>query len=176
MGLLIDELLQLSRLTRVPMDQQAVDLGAIATEVVGELGRAEPVRQVEVRVGDELTVRGDRTLLRAVVQNLVGNAWKFTARKEAARIEFGADKKPGQGLQSPVYYVRDNGAGFDMAYAGKLFSPFQRLHAESEFPGTGIGLATAQRIVRRHGGDIWAEGKVGEGATFYFTLEREEEK
>jgi light-regulated signal transduction histidine kinase (bacteriophytochrome) len=104
------------------------------------------------------------------LENLLGNAWKFTAREEEARIEFGADRKPGPGLPSPVYYVRDNGAGFDQTYADKLFGAFQRLHGQDEFEGTGIGLATVARIVHRHGGRVWAEGTVDGGATFYFTL------
>ncbi|MDQ3604487.1 MAG: ATP-binding protein, partial [Actinomycetota bacterium] len=115
-----------------------------------------------------ITAWGDASLLKVALENLLGNAWKFTARERGARIEFGADRDPGPGFL--VYYVRDNGAGFDQAYADKLFGAFQRLHGQDEFEGTGIGLATVARIVHRHGGRVWAEGRVGEGATFYFTL------
>jgi light-regulated signal transduction histidine kinase (bacteriophytochrome) len=110
------------------------------------------------------------SLLKVALENLLGNAWKFTAREPEARIEFGADWNPGPGYRAPVYYVRDNGAGFDQAYADKLFGAFQRLHGQDEFEGTGIGLATVARIIHRHGGRVWAEGEVGGGATFYFTL------
>jgi light-regulated signal transduction histidine kinase (bacteriophytochrome) len=143
-----------------------VNHSALATAVADELARAHPDRRVEVRVADGLVARGDRALLRLVLENLLGNAWKFTARTAAARIEFGRE---GAGERS-AYFVRDNGVGFDMAYADKLFGAFQRLHAATEFPGTGIGLATVQRIVLRHGGQVWAESAVGQGATFYFTL------
>jgi light-regulated signal transduction histidine kinase (bacteriophytochrome) len=120
--------------------------------------------------GENIMAWGDVSLLRVALENLLGNAWKFTAREEGARIEFGADSRPRPGFLAPVYYVRDNGAGFDQAYADKLFGAFQRLHGQDEFEGTGIGLATVARIVHRHGGRVWAEGRVGGGATFYFTL------
>ena len=164
---LIDDLLKLSRVTRSDMIPEEVDLGDIAREVVLGLEKAEPDRRVEVAIGEDLTARGDRSLLRLALENLLGNAWKFSGKVASPRIELGTVQHHGE----RVYFVRDNGAGFDMSYANKLFRPFQRLHKSSEFSGTGIGLATVQRIIRRHGGRIWAESKVGEGATFYFTLD-----
>jgi signal transduction histidine kinase len=170
MATLIDDLLDLSRVGRRPLRRELVDLSSLAAGILEELRASQPGREVEFSAGENIMAWGDASLLKVALENLLGNAWKFTARKEAARIEFGADKKPGQGLQSPVYYVRDNGAGFDQTYADKLFGAFQRLHGQDEFEGTGIGLATVARIVHRHGGRVWAEGTVGEGATFYFTL------
>ncbi len=166
MGHLIDDLLDLSRISRREIRIGPVDLSALAREVAGELQAAEPARSAEWVIAPRLTTQGDPGLLRVLLQNLLGNAWKYSSRREAARIEFGLDEKDGRA----AYFVRDNGAGFDMAHAGKLFGAFQRLHASAEFPGSGIGLATVARIIRRHGGEIWAEGRVGEGATFYFTL------
>jgi signal transduction histidine kinase len=163
MGLLIDELLTLSRVTRQEMNREPVDLGAIALEVGQELGRAADGRRVDLRLQGGLGAEGDPRLLRLVLTNLLENAWKFTARQAEPRVELG--RRP-----DGAYFVRDNGAGFDMAYAHKLFAPFQRLHSADEFPGTGIGLAIVQRVVHRHGGRVWAEAKPGEGATFYFTL------
>jgi light-regulated signal transduction histidine kinase (bacteriophytochrome) len=166
MAQLIDDLLNLSRVSRTEMRRGEVDLSTLAREIVEELRKTEPSRQVEAAVAPGLTASGDARLLRVVLANLLGNAWKFTRKKPQARIEFGlADKDGGQ-----AYFVRDEGAGFDMAYVGKLFGAFQRLHSAGEFEGTGIGLATVQRIIRRHGGKVWAEGAVGKGATFYFTL------
>lgn len=165
MGRLIDDLLNLSRVTRGPLRRERVDLSVMAAEVVGELQRADPARNVEFVVEDGVTAWGDARLLLVALENLLGNAWKFTSKRPGARIEFGVEKRPGG-----AYYVRDNGAGFDMGYADKLFGAFQRLHSAGEFEGTGIGLATVQRIVHRHGGRVWAEGEVGRGATFYFTL------
>jgi signal transduction histidine kinase len=170
MATLIDDLLDLSRVGRRPLRRERVDLASLAKEIVDELKASQPEREVEFVAQENITAWGDASLLKVALENLLGNAWKFTARERVARIEFGADRKPGPGLQSPVYYVRDNGAGFDQAYADKLFGAFQRLHGQDEFEGTGIGLATVARIVHRHGGRVWAEGKVGEGATFYFTL------
>jgi signal transduction histidine kinase len=170
MATLIDDLLDLSRVGRRPLRRERVDLARLAKEIVEELKASQPEREVEFVAEENVTAWGDASLLKVALENLLGNAWKFTARERAARIEFGVDRKPGPGLQSPVYYVRDNGAGFDQAYADKLFGAFQRLHEQDEFEGTGIGLATVARIVHRHGGRVWAEGKVGEGATFYFTL------
>lgn len=168
MSELIDDLLQLSRVTRAPMQRSEVDLGLLAREAVAEMRRVNPDREVEVEVRDGPKARGDERLLRVAVENLIGNAWKFTSRNEnGARIEFGSTSKNGL----TTYYVRDDGAGFEMAYAEKLFGAFQRLHTEDEFEGTGVGLATVARIVRRHGGEVWAEGEPGKGATFYFTLE-----
>jgi len=167
MGVLIDDLLALSRVTRRELNPETVNLSALAEAVVTELRQAQPGREVDFVIAREINVNGDSTLLRLVLENLFSNAWKFTDKQPAARIEFGSNQYEGK----PTYFVRENGAGFDMAYADKLFAPFQRLHSADEYPGTGVGLATVQRIIRRHGGDIWAEGKVGEGATFYFTLE-----
>ena len=128
-----------------------------------------PERKVEWVIAPQVTAVGDPGLLRVVLQNLLGNAWKYSSRRELARIEFGVGEKDGR----PVYFVRDNGAGFDMAYAHKLFGAFQRLHSAAEFPGSGIGLATVARAIHRHGGDVWAEGGMGEGATFHFSLASE---
>lgn len=166
MGALIDDLLRLSRVLRAELRHEEVDLAAIAREVVEGLRRADPGREVEVVIPPELPARGDAALLRAVLQNLLENAWKFTSRRARARIEVGREVREGE----CVYYVRDDGEGFDPAYVHKLFGAFQRLHPASEFPGTGIGLATVHRIVRRHGGRVWAEGAPGKGATFSFVL------
>lgn len=166
MGELIDDMLQLSRVTRAEMRREPVDLSVLAESVVADLRRLEPQRQVEIVIAPRLRAEGDPQLLRIALVNLLSNAWKFTSRQTAARIELGAQDTGSE----HAFYIRDNGVGFDMAYAGKLFGAFQRLHAMSEFPGTGIGLATVQRIINRHGGRIWAEGTVGQGATFYFAL------
>ena len=166
MAQLIDDLLKLSRLTRGELIIGEVDLSALAQEVAAELRKAQPERQVSLHIAAGLTGMCDPHLLKVVLENLLGNAWKFTGRKEGAAIEFGADEAGG----ATAFFVRDNGAGFDMTYADKLFVTFQRLHLEKEYPGTGIGLSLVQRIIRRHGGKVWAEGKVGQGATFYFTL------
>ena len=163
---LIDALLNLSRLTRGELDIQAVDLTSLARTAFGELQKAEPQRPVEIRIASGLVVQGDPRLLRVVIQNLASNAWKFTSKTQHARIEFDRWEQNGK----PAFFMKDNGAGFDMAYADKLFGAFQRLHGLTEFEGTGIGLATVHRILRRHGGEIWADGQVDEGATFYFTL------
>src|SRR5262249_4314673 len=163
---LIGDLLSLSRVTRSEMRHEPVDLSALAEGVAAELRQREPQRRVEFVIDRGVVVGGDARLLQSALENLLGNAWKFTGTRDAARIEFGANQSDGQA----TYFVRDNGAGFDMAYVGKLFNPFQRLHAQTEFPGTGIGLATVQRVVGRHGGRVWAEGAVDRGATFYFTL------
>ena len=167
MGQLIDDLLNLSRVTRVEMRYDSVELSEIARLITMELGKDEAERQVEFTIGPGMTAKGDQQLLRIVLENLLGNAWKFTSKCPAARIEFGRAQQDGKS----AFYVRDNGAGFDMAYVGKLFGAFERLHDEGDFPGTGIGLATVQRIICRHGGQVWAESEVGRGATFYFTLE-----
>jgi len=167
MGHLIDDLLNLSRVTRSDIHFDSVDLSRLASQVVTELQQSQPERQVEFVIQTELTVQGDTHLLRMLLENLLNNAWKFTSRHTQAKIEFGMML---QQENTPVYFVRDDGAGFDMAYANKLFAPFQRLHSVREFPGNGIGLATVQRIVNRHGGRLWAEGLVEQGATFYFTL------
>ena len=161
---LIDALLSLAKVARAPLDYGPVDLGAIARETLESLQMQQPERGLEASVQDGLVAHGDWRLLRVMLENLLGNAWKFTSGREAARIEVG--RVPG----SNVFFVRDNGVGFDMAYAGKLFGAFQRLHTEAEFPGTGIGLATVQRIVARHQGRAWAESRPGEETTFFFTL------
>lgn len=166
MGTLIDDLLGLSRVGRAEMQQVEVDLGRLANEVVEELRASDPQRIVQVTIASVLIGFGDEHLLRLALHNLIGNAWKYTRRTATARIEFGALQQDGQ----TVYFIRDNGAGFDMQYAGKLFGAFQRLHRDDDFEGSGIGLATVQRIIQRHGGRIWAEAEVNEGATFYFTL------
>lgn len=166
MAQLIDDLLQLSRVTRSEMHREKVDLTAVAWSITQELQRAHPERKVEFVVAPEVVAEGDPRLLRVVLENFLNNAWKFTGQHPIARIEFGVM----DGEDGKVYFVRDDGVGFDMAYADKLFGAFQRLHGSTEFSGTGIGLATVQRIIHRHGGRVWAEGEVGKGATFYFTL------
>lgn len=163
---LIEDLLRLSRLTRSALNVTEVDISALAAAVAQDLQRSQPQRRVSFRIAEGVTVAGDRDLLKVALENLLGNAWKFTAKKEDALIEFGELEVEGE----RACFVRDNGAGFDMAYVGKLFGTFQRLHPEKEFPGTGIGLSLVQRIIHRHQGRIWAEGAVGAGATFYFTL------
>jgi PAS domain S-box-containing protein len=171
MAQLIEHLLMLARVTQSDLRRERVDLSAIARAAAARLQGAQSPRNVELRIADGLVGEGDSRLLGIVLDNLLGNAWKFTARRATAHIEFGSQEKAGQ----IVFFVRDDGAGFDMAYAPKLFGVFQRLHAPSEFEGIGIGLATVQRIVRRHGGRIWAEGAVDRGATFYFTLDEREQ-
>jgi PAS domain S-box-containing protein len=167
MATLIDDLLNLSRVTRAKLLRESVDLTAMAEEIGGEFQKSQPERQVALIVAPGLAVYADRSTLRVVLNNLLGNAWKFTGRCAQARIEVGAQERDGQ----RIFFVRDNGAGFDMAYVDKLFGAFQRLHSTQEFEGTGIGLALVQRIINRHGGRAWAEGAVGRGATVYFTLE-----
>jgi PAS domain S-box-containing protein len=167
MGMLIDDLLELSRATRAEMRRETVDLTELARRIAAELAASEPQRQVDVRVADGLLATADAPLLRLVLGNLIGNAWKFTGKLEHAVIEVGLAEATSE------FFVRDNGAGFDMAYVDKLFHPFQRLHPDSEFKGTGVGLALVQRIVHRHGGRTRAEGDVGVGASFYFTLPAE---
>jgi light-regulated signal transduction histidine kinase (bacteriophytochrome) len=148
------------------MHLQRVDLSALARSTLQELQRRNPERHVEVLVGNCPPAEGDTRLLQIALDNLLQNAWKYSSIREQSRIEFGCQKRR-SGL---IYFVRDNGAGFDSRHTDRLFKPFQRLHSSSEFPGTGVGLATVQRIIQRHGGDIWAEAKVDEGATFYFTI------
>ncbi len=172
MAQLIQDLLALSRVTRAEMSSRQVDLSATAMEVVDTLRKSEPARRVDVEIEPGLYVNGDPRLLRQVLENLLANAWKFTRDKTDARIEFGRTN----GGRTETYFVRDNGAGFDMRYVAKLFSPFQRLHGMTEFPGTGVGLSTVRRIVTRHGGQVWAEGVVDQGATFLFTLNEEDGK
>ena len=166
MGQLMDDLLKLSRVTRSDLNIEKLDLSEMARKIVSDFASDEPERKVKVTIAPHMTANGDKNLLGLVLQNLLGNAWKYSSKTAEPRIEMGTiahnDKR--------AYFVRDNGVGFDMTYANKLFQPFQRLHKATEFAGTGIGLATVQRIIRRHGGEVWAESKVGEGATFYFTL------
>jgi PAS domain S-box-containing protein len=167
MAQLIDGLLSLSRLTRLEMQHERLSLSALARGIVLELQQRNPERQVEFVIADGLEVKADARLMRAALENLLENAWKYTSGHARARIEFGALP---QTAGPPAYFVRDDGAGFDMAYADRLFVAFQRLHSAQEFPGDGIGLATVQRIVHRHGGRVWAEGAPGQGAVFYFSL------
>lgn len=171
MGLLIDDLLTLSRVTRSDMHLEPVDLSRLASQVCTELQHRQSTRLVEFIVQPGLLAHGDPRLLQVLLENLLNNAWKFTSKHPQAKIEFGQAYSDNG---TPVYFVRDDGVGFDMAYSDKLFGPFQRLHGMQEFPGNGIGLATVQRIVHRHGGRVWAEGIVDHGATFYFTLAEEE--
>ena len=166
MGVLIDEMLELSRLGRRPMEFRDLELSALAAEIVEELRAAEPERDVEVLIEPNVSAVGDKELLRVALQNLLGNAFKFTSPKPHARVQFGRTEHAGQA----AIFVRDNGVGFDMSDADRLFRPFERLHSESEFTGTGIGLATVHRIIARHRGRVSAEGAIGDGATFYFTL------
>jgi len=166
MGELIDDLLQLSRIGRADMHRDRVNLSEIARAVVADLRQHDPEREVEVDIEDNLIADADGRLVRVALENLIGNAWKFTGKANRPRVQFAREST----LEGPTYVVRDNGAGFDMTYGDKLFRPFQRLHSPSEFPGTGIGLATVQRIVNRHGGRVWAEGEPGRGAAIYFTV------
>ena len=168
MGQLIDGLLNLSRVTRTEVRGRSVDLSSLAGEIWAELKDSERDRPVECVIAAGAIAEGDPALLRAVLQNLLGNAWKFTRKRTPARIEFGFAEESGE----RTYFVKDNGAGFDMSYADKLFGAFQRLHGQNEFPGIGIGLATVQRIVSRHGGRVWAIGAPDQGASVYFTLGR----
>ena len=166
MGTLIDDLLKLARVTRAEMRSEVVDLSGMAREIVAELQRTPPLRDVEFAIAAGLQARGDPRLLRVALDNLLRNSWKYTAKQAQPRVEFGSIQVNGE----RAFMVRDNGAGFDMKYADKLFGVFQRLHSAAEFEGTGVGLATVRRIITRHGGRIWAEGAVDQGATFYFTL------
>jgi signal transduction histidine kinase len=163
---LIDDLLNLSRINRTDLQKEAIDLTALARSVASELKSRQPERKFTFEIAGELTGHGDARLVAVVLDNLLGNAAKYTSKRAHARITFGQENRAGKS----VFYIRDNGAGFDIAYADKLFAPFQRLHQDSEFEGTGIGLATVQRVISRHGGRIWAEAEVDKGATFYFTL------
>lgn len=166
MATLIDDLLELSRITRTQIRRQPIDLSDMARSVANELSRQDPRRAVEFVIARGLQAEGDAALMRTVVENLLGNAWKFTSRRSQARIEFGRTQANGVS----AFFVRDNGAGFDPALAGRLFGAFQRLHAEADFPGSGVGLASVQRAIYRHGGRVWAESAVNQGATFFFTL------
>ena len=162
MGELIDDLLELSRVSRQGLNRERINLSGLARVILAELQKRDPERQVTVIIEPELSAECDARLLRVALENLFGNAWKFTSKKPSASIAFGRS--------GGAFYVKDDGAGFQMDYANKLFGAFQRLHGKHEFEGTGIGLATVQRIVHRHGGRIWAEAEPGKGATFHFTL------
>jgi len=166
MSEIIDDLLQLSRIGRAALSRDRTDVSGIARDVAEELKRGNPSRQVTIHIEDGLVAEADSRLMRVALENLLGNAWKYTTKVPISRIQVGAK----QSEVGPVFFVRDNGAGFDMRYADKLFRPFQRLHRESDFSGTGIGLATVYRIIERHGGRIWAESTVDQGATFHFTI------
>lgn len=172
MSTMIDDLLDLSRSTSAPLHTRQLDLSLLAEAILDNLARSSHDRMVEIVVHKKCYVNADPGLMQVVLQNLLRNAWKFTARCEQPRIEFGCVRDE----KVTAYFVRDNGAGFDQRMAGRLFKPFQRLHAASDFPGTGIGLATVKRIINRHGGEVWAEGEVDKGATFFFTLEPRERK
>ena len=172
MAKLIDDLLNLSRLSRSEMHWRPVDLSKLAREVAHELRETAPERVAQFHIAEDLKSVGDRGLLRVALWNLLANAWKFTGKAAETVIEFGVRRSDGHA----IYFVRDNGPGFDMTYADKLFKPFQRLHAMTEFPGSGIGLATVGRVIHRHGGRVWVEAVPGQGATFYFTLEQEGEQ
>jgi light-regulated signal transduction histidine kinase (bacteriophytochrome) len=164
---LIDDLLMFSRLSRQALEKRTVDTTLLVNECLGELAAARAGRQVEIRLGALPPCEADRSLLKQVWLNLLGNALKYTGRREHAVVEIGCTREPG----GAVYFVRDNGTGFDMRYVHKLFGVFQRLHRADEFEGTGVGLAIVQRVVHRHGGRVWAEAAVDRGATFYFTLQ-----
>ena len=166
MAQLIDDVLQLARVTRSEMRSEAVNLSTLAEEVIAELQKRDAGRRVAAQIEEGLVTKGDKRLLKVMLSNLLGNAWKFTSKREGAEINFAREQRNGE----TVFFVRDNGAGFEMAFADKLFGAFQRLHTADEFEGTGIGLATVQRIVNRHGGRVWAEGAIDRGATFYFTF------
>jgi light-regulated signal transduction histidine kinase (bacteriophytochrome) len=171
MGRLIDDLLRLSRLGRQPLSKEPVSIRALVEEVLAQLREEQPDRHIEIRVADLPDAVGDRSLLKQVFVNLLSNAFKFTRRREAAILEVGCKEQDGE----TIYFVRDNGAGFDMQFAQRLFGVFQRLHRAAEFEGTGVGLSIVQRIVRRHGGRVWAEAEADKGATFLFTLGRKTE-
>lgn len=171
MAVLIDDVLKLARVTRSEMVPVMVDLSELARSTIENLKKADPERIVAISIQDGMVTRGDDRLLKILLNNLLGNAWKFTSKRDKAAITFGYKANKAE----TVYFVRDNGAGFDMAYADKLYGAFQRLHSASEFEGTGVGLATVQRIVNRHGGRVWAEGAVDKGATFFFTLSNPKE-
>jgi light-regulated signal transduction histidine kinase (bacteriophytochrome) len=167
---LIDDLLNLSQVTRSEMNLGLVNLSLLASNLCTELQHSHPEHQVELVIEPGLVAQGDARLLQILLMNLLNNAWKFSAKHPHPHVEFGGLSAD---FPEPVYFVRDNGQGFDMAFANKLFGPFQRLHSAAEFPGNGIGLATVQRITHRHGGKVWAESVLGQGATFYFTLQPE---
>ena len=164
--MLIDDLLELARTTQAPMALQTIDLSEIAQNILQHLAESQPERKVDVRIQPGMRVTADLNLMKIALDNLLGNAWKYSDKQAHARIEFGRSDKEGD----ETYFIKDNGIGFDMRFADKLFSSFQRLHKASEYEGTGIGLATVQRIIHRHGGRIWGEAEPNKGASFYFTI------
>ena len=166
MGVLIDDLLTFSRLSRAPLTKREVDIGTLVRSVLADMGAQQEGRQIDLRIGELPSCAGDPALLKQVWINLLSNALKYTQKREAAVVEVGCEATP----EGNVYFVRDNGTGFDMRYADKLFGVFQRLHRAEDYEGTGVGLAIVQRVVHRHGGRVWAEAAVERGATFYFTL------
>jgi len=166
MARLIDDMLKLSRVTRADFKRETVDLSRMVTDIVQRTVKNDPNRKVDIRVQDGLSGLGDHNLLEIALVNLIDNAWKFTGKTPHPEIEFGAKTKD----EKTIFFIRDNGVGFDMAYADKLFGTFQRLHTMEEFPGTGVGLATVRRIITRHDGEVWAESAIGKGTTFFFTL------
>jgi light-regulated signal transduction histidine kinase (bacteriophytochrome) len=166
MDRLTEDLLRLSRITRSQLKREPVDLTLLAREVVHELRQTDPQRDVVFAISDGLRIQGDPVLMRVALTNLLANAWKYTSRRESALISFGSEQRDGR----TIFCVRDNGAGFDMLYASKLFAPFQRLHSTREFPGSGVGLACVARVIHKHGGRIWADARTGEGAAFFFTV------
>jgi light-regulated signal transduction histidine kinase (bacteriophytochrome) len=168
MSSLIDAMLTLSKVTQADLHRTDINLSLMAENIAQELMTHDPKREVTWIIKPEMAVVADPVLLRSALENLIGNAWKFTSKRQSARIEIGS-LQPNED-DGDIYFVRDNGAGFDMQFASKLFGAFQRMHADTEFDGTGIGLATVHRIITKHGGRIWAEGKSEEGATFFFTL------
>jgi light-regulated signal transduction histidine kinase (bacteriophytochrome) len=166
MSALIDDMLRLAKISRQEMSLKEIDLTAIAWSIINDLIQDESTRKVEVVIAENLKINGDERLMNIALSNIIGNAWKYSSKVANPRIEFGMTQKDGK----KIYYVRDNGAGFDMKYAEKLFTPFQRLHSDREFSGTGIGLPIVKRVIERHGGQIWATGEPGHGATIYFSL------
>jgi signal transduction histidine kinase len=166
MGVLIDDLLRLASIARQKFQNQAIDLSALATSITNQLANDFPKPQIELIIQPDLKACGDENLLRIALKDLFDNAWKFTSERKIAHIEFGYLKIE----KVPTYFVRDNGIGFDMQYVSKLFQPFQHLHGNNKLEGSGVGLAIVYRVIQKHGGKIWAESQVGQGATFYFTL------
>lgn len=166
MGSLIEDMLQLSRITRKELELENIEISLLAHEILERYQYSEPERQVEIKIADNLVCRGDRGLIIIVMENLLGNAWKYSAKKDVSKIEFGYVNKDGE----VIYFVKDNGAGFNMDYKNKLFEAFKRLHSDSEFQGTGVGLATVARVIEKHKGKVWAESEVDKGSTFYFNL------
>jgi light-regulated signal transduction histidine kinase (bacteriophytochrome) len=166
MGSLIEDLLGLSRVTRTEMIRTEVDLSKMVSDIIDDFRKVDSDRKVNVKISEDVRIRCDPRLIKLVLQNLLDNAWKFTSKLPEADIEFGSQEQDGE----TIIFVKDNGAGFNMEYSDKLFVPFQRLHETEEFEGSGIGLATVQRIINRHGGKVWAESTSNEGSTFYFTI------